>query len=232
MWLRGAAFVVWLAVASWPWETVQSTFAERFCQLMAPMLETTTFHGKASVVMEPLVLPSRGASGSRETPSRVTPPENIVADTALVLRLTKYAGQMQVHVSLRRDVYLPLVIFSALVVVAPLPWKRRWWTLGLGSLFILLVGVGSVYVLLANVFSGRVMLAPQLAEVYPVSGLWGDVLQFLYDRWLTPPSSRVVGPLLLALGVLALQVEHLRLPRSSRVRAVLEAGHSAPHRAS
>ncbi len=221
-WASCTAFVVLIGLASWPWQGLRTAFAEGVCQLLEPML-ATTFEGQTSIMMQPLRAPNAGdALTSRHTS---TGSENIVADTALVLRLTRYAGQMQVQVSVRRDVYLPLVIFCALSAIAPLSWRRRLITLGVGSSIILLVGVASIYVLLGNIFSGRLMLAPQLAEVYPVSETWGNVLQFLYERWLTPPGNRVIGPLLLAVSLLALQVEHLRFgARHLRERPALDVG--------
>lgn len=209
LWPRGLVFVGLVVVASWPWQGVRTAFADAFCALLKPMLEVTTFDGQANVVMRPLV--ASGAQGAVGVSNRsVGGRENIVADAALVLRLTRYAGQMQVQVSLRRDVYLPMVIFGALIVVAPLSWRRRLTTIGVGWGVIGLVGIASVYVLLGNIFSGRLMLAPQLAEVYPVSETWGDTLQFLNERWLTPPGNRVIGPVLLAVSALAPQIEHLK----------------------
>lgn len=189
--------VALVGVGCWPWPALRHDFSAAFATVVSPVLEQVTFDGRASVTIAPL---------PRERPHVAG--EHIVADTALFLRLSKYAGQMQVELSLRRDVWIPLVIFGALALVAPIPWRRRLATLGAGFALIALAAVGSILLLLGNIFSGRLPLAPQLSEVYEVSETWGAVLQFLNERWLTPPGNRVIAPLLLGALAWAVHIDY------------------------
>jgi hypothetical protein len=186
-----------IVVGCWPSPGWRYTFSDAFSTIVSPLLEQVTFDGQASVAIAPLPEDRPRIAG-----------EHIVADTALNLRLAKYSGQMQVELSLRRDVWIPLVLFGSLALVAPIPWRRRLATLGAGSALILVTALASILLLLGNIFSGRLPLAPQLSEVYVVSETWGDVLQFLNERWLTPPGNRVIAPLLLAALAWALNVHY------------------------
>lgn len=192
LWARPVMFVALVALALWPSTAARHVVSEVGCALLSPFLSHTTFNGQTHIDVEPLPPPS--AADARR---------HVAADTALILRLSKYAGEMRVELSLRRDVYLPLVVFAALIAVSPFSWRRRAALAALGFAVILVAGVGSIYVLLANIYSGRLPLAPQLSEVYPVSEGLGDFLQFLHERWLTPPANRVIAPLLLGALLLA-----------------------------
>lgn len=197
-WARLIAFAALVTVATWPWPGLRSGFSAAFCELISPVLAEMTFDGQTQVTMAPL---------NETRPSLAGAEEHIVADTALTLRLTKYRGQMQVEVSLRRDVFLPLVLFTAMLLVAPFAWPRRLIAIAAGCTLITLVGIGSIQLTLANIFSGRIPLAPQLSEVYVVSETWGDILQFLHERWLIPPGNRVIAPLLLGAFAWALHID-------------------------
>lgn len=196
-WPRLALLTALVGAGCYPWPGLRYEFSSLYSALVAPIFEQVTFDGQASVAMLPLPQERPTVAG-----------EHIVADTALLLRLSKYAGQMQVEVSLRRDVFLPLVLFGALALVAPIPWRRKLATLGAGYTLIALTAVASQLLLLGNIFSGRMPLAPQLSEVYVVSQTWGEVLQFLNERWLTPPGNRVIAPLLLGALAWALHIDY------------------------
>jgi hypothetical protein len=198
LWARPVMFVALVTLAFWPSTTGRRLVSEVGCAILSPFLSHTTFEGQTHIHVEPLP-PVSTASVRR----------NVAADTALVLRLSRYSGEMRVELSLRRDLYLPLVLFAAMIAVSPLSWRRRAALSAVGFTLILAVAVGSIYVLLANIYSGRFALAPQLSEVYPVSEGFGDVLQFLHERWLTPPANRVIAPLLLGALLLALDWEKL-----------------------
>jgi hypothetical protein len=103
-------------------------------------------------------------------------------------------GQRSVRMglSLRRDVYLPLVVFAALVLAAPLPFRRRAIGLVLGSALTVGVGVASVWVLVEFLIANQ---WPQFSEASDFSQF---VFTFLFERWLTPPGNRVIAPLMLA----------------------------------
>lgn len=210
-WARLVAFAALVTLATWPWPGVRSGFSAAFCELVSPVLEEMTFDGQTQVTIAPLDETQPGQSGAEE---------HIVADTALTLRLTKYRGQMQVEVSLRRDVFLPLVLFTAMLLVAPFSWRKRLIAIGAGSTLITLVGIASIQLTLANIFSGGIPLAPQLSEVYVVSETWGDVLRFLHERWLTPPGNRVIAPLLLGAFAWVLHIDSW-WPREPQRRAAI-----------
>lgn len=197
-WARLVAFAALVTLATWPWPGVRSGFSAVFCEIVSPVLEEMTFDGQTRITIAPLDETQPGRSGAEE---------HIVADTALTLRLTQYRGQMQVEVSLRRDVFLPLVLFTAMLLVAPFSWQRRLIAIAAGCTLITLVGIASIQLTLANIFSGGIPLAPQLSEVYEVSETWGDVLRFLHERWLTPPGNRVIAPLLLGAFAWALHID-------------------------
>lgn len=211
-WPRLMTMADLIVVGCLPWPGLRPGFSSLFSTLVAPVLERVTFDGQASVAMLPLAEDHLRRTG-----------EPIVADSALILRLTEYSGQMQVEVSLRRDVYLPLVLFGAMALVAPIPWRRRLATLGAGYALIVLTAIGSLLLLLGNIFSGRLPLAPQLSEVYVVSDAWGAIFQFLHERWLTPPGNRVIAPLLLGVLAWTIHIDHwwpkLSLPARRAERA-------------
>lgn len=203
LWARPVMFVALVTLAFWPSTAGRRLVSEVGCAILSPFLSHTTFDGQTHIDVEPLPHPST-ADARR----------NVAADTAVILRLNRYSGEMRLELSLRRDMYLPLVLFAAMVAVSPLSWRRRAALSAIGFTVTLAVGVGSVYVLLLNVYSGRFALAPQLSEVYPVSEGLGDVLQFLHERWLTPPANRVIAPLLLGALLLAFNWEELWRPAS------------------
>ncbi len=209
---RLATLLFLVVLGCWPWPALRHGFSAAFADVVSPLLEQITFDGQASVTIAPLPKNRPHVSG-----------EHIVADTALILRLARYSGQMQVELSLRRDVWIPLVLFGALALVAPIPWRRRLATLGAGYALISMTAVGSILILLGNIFSGRLPLAPQLSEVYVVSEAWGATLQFLNERWLTPPGNRVIAPLLLGALAWASHIEYwwpkLDVPRRRMERA-------------
>jgi hypothetical protein len=108
---------------------------------------------------------------------------------------------VRMGLSLRRDVYLPSIVFAALVLAVPLPVRRRLLGLVVGSGVTLAVGVASLWVLI------EFLLASQFPDVSEASDLSKDVLTFLFDRWLTPPGNRIIAPLMLSAGWLALHYE-------------------------
>jgi hypothetical protein len=105
----------------------------------------------------------------------------------------------------RRDSYLPLVLFVALIVAAPLRITRKWLCLALGLPVIAVVTVASLYLFYLYI------LVHQIPSVYPTSEAWRCVIDFMLERWSTPPGNRVIAPLVLAAS-LALGVEGAHWP--------------------
>jgi hypothetical protein len=184
-WLRALSFLGLLGVAGWPWAAVEVGFSRAVSALGNVCLGSPHW-GPAQLELVPLGVPSSHGSG-----------DNVQADTQLVLRLPRPAREARLGLSLRRDAYLPLVIFAAATVVLPLPRRARLCCLALGIPLVLAVAILSLAVL-ALFLLGRV----------PGAGVatWqAELCQFLYEIWLTPPGNRVIAPLLLA-AVLGLSV--------------------------
>jgi len=121
------------------------------------------------------------------------PGDSVDADTQVILRAEGYPGQAGFGMSLRRDLYLPLVIFLALTLALPLSARNKAKSLAAGVVVIAGVAAGSIYIVVAYLLAQRTGARP-LEE--PTT-----VISFLFERWLTPPGNRVIAPLLLALGL-------------------------------
>jgi hypothetical protein len=103
--------------------------------------------------------------------------------------------------SLRRDIYLPSVVFAALVLAVPLPFRRRLLGLVLSSGVTLAVGVLSLWALI------EFLVATQFPELSAASDFSKAVLTFLFECWLTPPGNRIIAPLMLSAVWLVLHYE-------------------------
>ena len=178
LWLRALGFLLLLSVAGWPWTTVEVGFSRVVSALGNVCLGTSRW-APAQLELIALGVPSQhGAS------------DNVQADTQLLLRLPHPAREARLGLSLRRDAYLPLVIFVAATLVLPLPRRTRLRCLVLGIPLVLAVAILSLAI-----------LATFLLARVPGAGVaaWrAELCQFLFDIWLTPPGNRVIAPLLLA----------------------------------
>lgn len=194
----GAVFVLVLLLGAWPWQPVRHAFSSAFSSVGNLVLAHASFDGRVATRLQPLRLDKpidpRASSSTR----------NVVPDTALQIHTGPFRPDVELELSLRRDVQLPWVLFSAIVLAAPLQRRKKWLGWAAGSVLIGAVGIASILLLLANVLSGRLTLVPDLAGHYQVSRIWGDILQFLLERWLLPPGNRVIAPLFLAAFVIAL----------------------------
>lgn len=94
--------------------------------------------------------------------------------------------------SLRRDCYLPWVLFVALVVALPIDVRLRALGVALGSVLILAVAVLSIEFLVDYLVQVR------WPDRYDASALGRSLVEFAFDAWLTPPGNRAIAPLLLA----------------------------------
>lgn len=119
--------------------------------------------------------------------------DNVDADTQVTLRAPGYPGQAAFGMSLRRDAYLPLVIFVALTLALPLAAPSKAKSLVAGVVVIACAAAGSIYILVGYLLAQRTGARP-LEET-------NTLISFLFERWLTPPGNRVIAPLLLALGL-------------------------------
>jgi hypothetical protein len=126
--------------------------------------------------------------------------DQVQTDTILELRPEGHPVA-RMGLSLRRDIYLPSVVFAALVLAVPLPFRRRLLGLVIGSGVTLAVGVFSLWVLI------EFLVVTQFPDLSAASDFSKDALTFLFDRWLTPPGNRIIAPLMLAAAWLALYYE-------------------------
>lgn len=187
-WWRALVFLALLGGAGWPCAAVEVGFSRLVSKLGNLCLRS--WQGSAAQIeLVPLAVP--GGHGAND---------NVEADTQLILRIPHLTREARLGLSLRRDAYLPLVIFSAATVVLPLSRRARFACLVFGTPIILFVALLSLFVL-ASFLLGSV----------PDAGIraWqAELAQFLFDCWLTPPGNRVIAPLLFA-AALGLSAEGL-----------------------
>lgn len=116
--------------------------------------------------------------------------DNVDADTHVWIAVPGTTERAGLGVSLRRDAYLPFVIFLAAVLAAPIGWRRKSVCLLLGMPLVWFAAVLAVWVCVTH----------QLSQS-PSSGatpLWRELVAFVFERGLTPPGNRVIVPLLFA----------------------------------
>jgi hypothetical protein len=181
--LRALCFGALLLAGAWPSVARDRVFSSTFAAICNPVLAPLRLGGIIHADLGPL---PEGAQAKGA--------DNVVADTRLRLVADGYNGDLSVGITLRRDVYLPLIIFSALLIVLPFPWKRKLWSLGIGLPIIVVVGVLSVVGLV------MVLASHELRAMYPVSSGFQALIDFFFERWLTPPGNRVIAPLMLAVA--------------------------------
>jgi hypothetical protein len=171
-------FLALLGTAGWPWPPVEVGFSRAISALGNVCLGWPQW-SPAQLELVPLgVASSHGST------------DNVRADTQMVLRLAHPEREARVGLSLRRDAYLPLLIFVAATVVLPLPRRARLCCLAFGIPLVLAVAMLSLAVL-ALFLLGRV---PGVG----VATWQAQLCQFLFEIWLAPPGNRVIAPLLLA----------------------------------
>jgi len=186
--LRAAAiFVVIIVAAGWPHRGLRAAATEVFSDLANPILAELRFGkggGTAQLRPAPIVDVRR-------------PGENVTSDAVLALGVAGYKEEMPFGVNLRREFYLPLVIFSAAVIAAPFSLRRRAMAFVLGFPLALLVCLGSLCATICWLF------AYQAPRIFPLSAGQLRVLDTVVGTFLMPSATRFVMPLLIAIGMLA-----------------------------
>lgn len=178
-WLwRILLFAILFGVGAWPWSTVRVGFSQVLSGVGNVCLVPLRLVQDAHLRLEPM--PEDGGR---------TPDQNVQADTLVVLTEPSGARLAGLGISLRRDAYLPLLIFAVAIVSLPLNWRAKLLCLGIGTAIVTIVALASLCALF-------VFLASQQPGVVPE---WSAKLSSLtYDCWLVPPGNRVIAPLLLA----------------------------------
>jgi hypothetical protein len=164
-----------------------------YCSVANVAVGSMTFDDKLEIALHP---------APPDEPHRAQ--DQVQTDTYLdiVPKGRRSGGRM--GLSLRRDVYLPWVLYVALLGAAPV--TRRWKALTLagGTLLIALVGIGSTCALIELLVTSQLKSLPQPSE------LMQSLLQKFLELWLTPPGNRAIAPILLAALALAPRWSSLR----------------------
>jgi hypothetical protein len=186
--LRAAAiFIVIVVVAGWPHRGLRAAATEVFSSLANPILAELRFgelKGTAQLRPAPVVDVRR-------------PGEHVTSDAVLALGVEGYEEEMPFGVNLRREFYLPLVIFSAAVIAAPFSLRRRAMAFALGFPLALVLCLGSLYVTICWLF------AYQAPRIFPLSPGMLTLLDTVVGTFLMPTATRFIVPLLIAIGMLA-----------------------------
>ena len=103
---------------------------------------------------------------------------------------------MGLEVSLRRDSYLPLLLFVALVIAVPLEARRKLRCLAIGVPAMLLLTFAALWLLVAWQFAFGVR------GVYELGATARFVLDLAFRTLLVPPGNRFIAPVLLAAGLI------------------------------
>lgn len=177
---RGAVtFALLVMLGALPGHGLRFSVSRVLSDISNIALSTASFPGGIQAGLSPL---------PPDDPVRAGP--NIEADARLVLRAPAHGTSATLGLSLRRDVYLPLVIFLAAILALPLAVSEKAVCLGLGVPVVMGVAVASIWLLVARITSEL------------PGAISGDVERaltaFMFERWLTPPGNRVIAPLLFA----------------------------------
>lgn len=182
VWQAAAIFVLVLVaglVAPWSGRL----FIVGYCALANVALRTMDYDGRVSARLRP----------APDSERRVN--DQVKTDATLDMRAMDYHGVQRIGVSLRRDVYAPMVLTWALLLAAPMTRPGRISSLCIATAVVLVVGVFSSCALV------ELVVMNDASKTYVPSGLKRSMAEFVLERWLTPPGNRIIAPLLLA-GVL------------------------------
>jgi len=187
VWRGVVIFGAVLIVGAWPNAWLRSAFSENFSDLSNAALARVRLGGTVAMSLSSLEEPEAEARTQDGTA------ENVEADTQVVFKSTSGGHEARLGLSMRRDAYLPLLIFVGLILGSPLtPWRKSA-CLAVGMPVVLAVGIASVWAL------GVYLMSQMPGLDFPT---WQrDLTELLFERWLAPPGNRVIAPLLLALGL-------------------------------
>jgi hypothetical protein len=176
-----------LVLGAWPWPRVALAFSAVYCPIANLVLGGRTFGDGGHARLVPVQEIRRKES------------DNVTADALLSLTVDGFAGALPLGVSLRRDVYLPLLILVALIASSPLPIRRRLTCLGVGVPLTLGAGMAASALVVMWTFM------TQLRGVYPPSPVTRWIVDFAYGALLSPPGNRFIAPLALSALLVAWQ---------------------------
>lgn len=186
--VRSAAlFFVLVIVPAWPIRQVREQASAVLIGALNPLLGQMSF-GRG------------GRAQLRHAQVREVrrPGENVSSDAELALGVDGYPQKFPVGLNLRRDFYLPLLIFAAAVLAAPVRGTRRLAALVLGFPVAFYLCLGSLYLTVCWLF------AHQAPIVYPLSAAELKLLDTVISTLVMPPTLRFFAPLATGVGMLAL----------------------------
>ncbi len=182
-----SVFLALLVAGAWPWLPVQRGFSAMYGPLANLVLAPQTFGRGGHARLVPL--------------SRIErrPGDNVTADAAVALTVFGWEGDLQMGMSLRRDVYLPLWILIALLIAVPLPFARRMKALAIGVPIMILLDLAALELLVTWTF------AFQLRGIYAADAgsVWRRLVDLAYGALLTPPGNRFIAPLGVGAAIIA-----------------------------
>jgi hypothetical protein len=120
--------------------------------------------------------------------------QGVVPDAVLALRVDGHTGELRFGVSLRRDAHLVLAVLFAVILAAPLGWRRRARALAVGVPVVLLLTLACQWLGAACLFASR------LRTIYPLGPTMQALLDTSYEALLLPPANRFVVPLIVGLA--------------------------------
>jgi hypothetical protein len=184
-WLRAAVvFISIVTVGAWPSKRVARTWSTAMSAVTNPFLHAPWLAENAHAELSPVLDDAERAAT-----------DSIAADTRLRVQVNGVASAAEYGLTLRRDSYLPLLIFVALIIAAPVSALTKLACIVVGAPTIVLMAIGSVHVLVTYV------LAHELPTMFADLVERRALLDFVVERWLSPPANRAIAPVLLAAGM-------------------------------
>lgn len=185
-----------VVIAGWPQAEVARRFSVVHSYVTNAVLDSVTFGKGGHAVLDPV-----RPQGSTD--------ENVLADATVLVSVDGFKGNLAFGMSARRETYIPLLILLALVVVAPLPMKKKPLVAAIGIAVVGLLATAGTVLQIFYIF------ASQMPSVVTLSAPALRALTFAYQALLLPPSNRVIVPLAVGGALVAWQLARLKVKPES-----------------
>ena len=172
---------------AWPLPPVALGFSRVYCPLANVVLSNLTFGERGHARMVPLSRIQRRDS------------DNVTADALVSLTVDGFQGELPLGVSLRRDVYLPLLLALLVIALSGLSLPRRLVCAAIAAAVVVGAGVA------ANGLVAAWTFATQLRGLYAPGTAHRRFLELAYSALLSPPGNRFIAPILLGVGLVLWQ---------------------------
>jgi hypothetical protein len=176
-------FLILFALTALPWSVPRFVFTRAYCAVGNTALGLFSFGGRGH--------------------ARVTPTDDRSAavgiegnDTTLSLTVDGHPGEIVFGISARRELHLPLVLMTSVILSSPFSWRRRlrWLAIGVPTIFaqsLLFLGVSVV-----------LAVGAKMPAVWRPSPLLGTLAQLTNEILIVPPVNRFALALGLALALI------------------------------